>query len=198
MPPVSEIQPPFSLAGNNRGRQDADPAGRNRMKRLAILSIATSALALTACASLAPYGPQMSSGGQGFAEQRIESNRYRVTYNGVGSPGPVADFALLRAAELATQNGYDWFEVTQRWIDGRPDSAGGVRPSLGVGYGSSRSSGRYGSYSSSGVGVGVGLNFSGPSPTSTTLEVVMGRGQRPDRPEAYDARGVQDAIRARL
>lgn len=165
------------------------------MKRLAILTVAASALALTACASLAPYGPQQSPGGQGFTEQRIESNRYRVTYYGVGAAGPVGDYALLRAADLTTQSGYDWFEITQRWVDGRPDSAGGLRPSLGVGYGSGRSSGRYGSYSSSGVGVGVGLNFSGPSPTSTSLEIVMGNGRRPDRPEAYDARGVQESLR---
>ena len=102
--------------------------------------------------------------------------------------------ALLRAAELTLENGYDWFEVTQRWIDGRPDSAGGVRPSLGIG----ASSGRYGRYSSSGVGVGVGLNFSGPSPTSTSLEILTGAGPRPDRREAYDARGVVESLRARL
>lgn len=160
------------------------------MRRLLILGLAASALALSACASLAPYGPQGAPGGQGYAEQRIERDRYRVTYSGVGAPGPVADFALRRAADLTIQNGYDWFEVTQRWIDGRPDSAGGVRPSFGVGYGSSRYSGRYGGFSSSGVGVGLGLNFSGPSPTSTTLEIVMGNGRRPDRPEAYDARDV--------
>lgn len=159
------------------------------------LVIATAALSLAACASLAPYGPQRGPNGQGFSEQRIESDRYRVSYNGVGAPGPVADMALLRAADLTLEQGYDWFEVTQRWIDGRPDSAGGMRPSVGVSYGSGRSSGRYGSYSSSGVGVGVGLNFSGPSPTSTTLEVVMGNGPRPDRPNAYDARGVQDNLR---
>lgn len=168
------------------------------MKRFVLPVIAASALALAACASLAPYSAQTGPGGQGYTEQRIENDRYRVTYYGVGAPGPVADFALLRAAELATAEGYDWFEVTQRWTDGRPDSAGGVRPSVGVGYGSSRYDGRYGRYSSSGVGVGVGLNFSGPSPTSTSLEVVMGRGSRPDRPNAYDARGVQDAIRPRL
>ena len=168
------------------------------MKRLTLPLIAAAGLALSACASLAPYGAQTGPGGQGYAEQRIESNRYRVTYNGVGSAGPVADMALLRAAELTTAQGYDWFEVTQRWTDGRLDSAGGLRPSVGVGYGSSRSSGRYGSYSSSGVGVGVGLNFSGPSPTSTTLEVVMGNGPRPDRPNAYDARGVPDSLRARF
>lgn len=173
------------------------------MKRLVLASLAASTLAastlaLSACASLAPYGPQQGPGGQGFAEQRIESNRWRVTYNGVGAPGPVADYALLRAADLTTQEGHDWFEVTQRWIDGRPDSAGGVRPSLGVGYGSSRYSGRHGGFSSSGVGVGVGLNFSGPSPTSTTLEILMGDGRKPDRTEAYDARGVQEALRGRL
>ena len=164
------------------------------MNRLSLPLIAAAGLALTACASLAPYGPQMGAGGQGYVEQRIESNRFRVTYNGVGAPGPVADFALLRAAELTTAQGYDWFEVTQRWIDGRPDSAGGLRPSVGVGYDSSSYGGRYGEYRSSGVGVGVGLNFSGPSPTSTTLEVVMGNGERPDRPNAYDARAVQESL----
>ncbi|MBA4805487.1 MAG: hypothetical protein H2038_12635 [Brevundimonas sp.] len=168
------------------------------MKRLTLPLIAAAGLALSACASLAPYGPQSSPGGQGYTEQRIESDRFRITYYGVGAPGPVADLALLRAAELTLAQGHDWFEVTQRWTDGRPDSAGGLRPSVGVGYGSGRSSGRYGSYSSSGLGVGVGLNFSGPSPTSTTLEVIMGDGARPDRPNAYDARGVQDSLRPRL
>lgn len=161
------------------------------MNRFALSVVALAGLTLSACASLAPYGPQMGPGGQGYVEQRIESNRFRVTYSGVGHPGPVADYALLRAAELTVSQGYDWFEVTQRWIDGRPDSAGGMRPSVGVGYGSSR----YGGYSASGVGVGLGLNFSGPSPTSTTLEVVMGNGARPDRPNAYDARGVQESLR---
>lgn len=158
--------------------------------RLTLPLIAAAGLALSACASLAPYGPQIGPGGQGYAEQRIESNRYRVTYNGVGAPGPVADFALLRAAELTLAEGYDWFEVVQRWTDGRLDSAGGLRPSVGVGYGSSR----YGGYRASGVGVGLGLNFSGPSPTSTTLEVVMGNGETPDRPNAYDASSVRDSL----
>lgn len=160
------------------------------MKRLAIALTGLSALALGACANLAPYGAQQGQGGQGFSEQRIESNRYRVSYNGVGAAGRVADWALLRAADLTTEQGYDWFEVTQSWTDGRPGGAGGVRPSVSIGGGSSR----YGGYSASGVGVGVGLNFSGPQPTSTTLEVVLGRGQKPDRPNAYDARSVQGSI----
>ena len=167
------------------------------MKRLTFGLIAASALALSACASLAPYGPQQSAGGQGFNEQRIEADRFRVTYNGVGAVGPVADRALFRAAQLTVDQGYDWFEVTQRYVDGRPDSAGGFRPSVSVGYGGG--SGRYGGYrySSSGVGVGVGLNFQGPSPTSTLLEIRLGRGARPDRGEAYDAREVRYALSGR-
>ena len=160
------------------------------MKRLAILAIAASTAALAACASLAPYGPQAGPGGQGYSEQRIESDRYRVTYRGVGAPGPVADLALLRAATLTTEQGYDWFAVTQRYIDGRPDSAGGVRPSVSIGGGSSS----YGRYLSSGVGVGVGIDLSGPQPTSTVLEIRLGRGAKPNRSEAYDAREVANAL----
>lgn len=161
------------------------------MRPNAVLILAASAMAVSACASLAPYGPATSPRSQGFVEQRIESDRFRVTYRGVGAPGPVADLALLRAAELTVETGNDWFEVTQRYIDGRPDSAGGFRPSLGIGAGSSR----YGGFSSSGVGVGVGLNFSGPQPTSTVLEVRLGRGPAPDRAEAYEAREVIAALR---
>lgn len=156
-------------------------------RALALFAVAASALTLSACASLAPYGPQGGPGGQGYSEQRIERDRFRVTYNGVGAPGPVADMALLRAAQLTSEQGYDWFQVTQRYIDGRPDSAGGFRPSVSVGYGASN----YGGWRTSGTGVGLGLNFTGPSPTSTVLEVRLGRGPRPTDAEVYDAREVQ-------
>ncbi|CAN5337046.1 hypothetical protein BH10PSE2_BH10PSE2_18490 [soil metagenome] len=166
-----------------------------RSTAFASLFVAASALALSACATLAPYGPQGGPNGQGFSEQRIESDRYRVTYRGVGAPEPVADRALLRAAQLTTEQGYDWFEVTQRYVDGRPDSAGGMRPSVSIGGGTSHYGGRYGGFSSSGVGVGVGLNFSGPSATSTLLEIRLGRGPKPEDREAYDARDVQRNLR---
>ncbi len=162
------------------------------MKRLFVTAaVAAAGLALAACATMAPYGPATSPSSQGYAEQRIESDRWRVTYRGQGDVARVSDYALLRAAELTLGQGYDWFEVTQRWIDGRP--GGGVRPSVSIGGGSSR----YGGYRSSGVGVGVGLNFGGQEPTTTVLEIRMGRGARPDRGEAYDARGVRDSIRPR-
>lgn len=161
------------------------------MKPIALPVLCAAALGLSACASLQPYGPQVSGSGQGYAEQRIEADRYRVTYRGVGAPGPVADLALRRAAELTLGQGHDWFEVTQRWTDGRSDSAGGLRPSVSVGAGSSR----YGGYRASGVGVGVGLDLSGPQSTTTTLEILMGRGRKPDRPTVYAAREIEAALR---
>jgi len=169
-----------------------------KIQRTLFLTVAACAAMTTgACASLAPYGPQGGPGGQGYSEQRIERDRFRVSYNGVGAPGPVADMALLRAADLTIEQGFDWFAVTQRYIDGRPDSAGGFRPSVSVGVGSS--SGRYGGYRYSGTstGIGVGLNFQGPSPTSTVLEVRLGRGARPDDVEAYDAREVRYSLSGR-
>ena len=70
------------------------------MKRFVILGVVGSVLALSACASLAPYGAQRAPGGQGYSEQRIESNRYRVTYNGVGAAGrdvdPQADVGVIQ------------------------------------------------------------------------------------------------------
>lgn len=165
---------------------------RRTLTRLALVSALAAATA--ACASLQPYGPVTAPGGQGYVEQRIESDRWRVSYRGVGAPEPVADYALYRAAELTLAQGHDWFEITQRWTDGRPDSAGGIRPSLSIGAGS----GRYGLYSGSGVGVGVGLNFTGPSPTSTQLEVLMGDGAPPERTTVYDARGVLAALSGRV
>ena len=45
------------------------------MKRAVLIPIlAASALALTACASMQPYGPAMGPSAQGYSEQRIESD----------------------------------------------------------------------------------------------------------------------------
>lgn len=162
------------------------------MRPAALALALVSALAVSGCASLAPYGPQTAPRGQGYAEQRIETHRWRVSYQGVGDAGRVADYALLRAAELTLEQGQDWFEVTQSWIDGRPGAAGGVRPSVSIGAGS----GRWGGYRSSGVGVGLSFDISGPQPVSTQIEIITGRGDRPDRPDVYEARAVITALRS--
>ncbi len=151
-----------------------------------LIAFAAAALALAACAATGPavYGPADEKG-FGYAEQRIEDDRYRITYQGSGGMPPelVEDYALRRAAELAVQNGYDWFRVTGRDLAG--EERGGV--SVGTGFGSSS----YGRRSSVGVGVGADLGRVGAQEFYTArMEVLMGSGDAPEDGEVYDAQSV--------
>jgi hypothetical protein len=91
---------------------------RTTLKTLAVTAVA--ALALSACATATPYQPAGYNGSRGgYAEQRLEDNRYRVTFagNSVTSREQVEMSLLLRAAELTAQSGYDWFSTTNRSTD---------------------------------------------------------------------------------
>ncbi len=151
------------------------------------------ALSLAACATAVgtDYRPADKKG-YGYAEQRVEAGRYRVTFAGDGATPPalVEDFALLRAAELAKANGYDWFRVVGR--DLSEERKGGV--GIGAGAGGGSTGGR------SGVGVGVSgdLGTIGAKKFYTArLEVLMGKGPKPEGPDVYDAKSVIDSIRER-
>jgi len=154
------------------------------MKRHAglVLSLAL----LGGCAS-APtlYAARATPAGVGYTEFRLEPGRYRVTFQ--GGPGApveqVSDYALLRAAELAVRDGYDWFRVSDR-VTSSTGAGNGPRLSLGGG------SSRYGGRSSVGLGVGTSFNL-GPGPAVTSsLEVVFGRGAAPRDADVYMAREI--------
>lgn len=88
------------------------------MKRVLMAAAAT--LALAACATATPYQPAGFNGQRGgYAEQRIEENRFRVGFagNSVTSRETVESYLLYRAAELTVQNGYDWFATADRATD---------------------------------------------------------------------------------
>ncbi|WP_372785629.1 hypothetical protein [Phenylobacterium sp.] len=159
------------------------------MKRLLLPALA--ALSLAACAT-APTHFQPAGGRDavGFSDTRIEPGRYRVTFQGgPGAPaGQVQDYALLRAADLAVADGYDWFRITDRIT--RQNGYGGS--SLSVGFGGMS----FGRHSATSVGVGTGVPLSGGPSLVTSLEVLMGKGPKPADGDVYDARGVQRSIRA--
>ena len=164
-----------------------------------LLTVAVSALALSACATATPYQPAGSSGYGGYAEQRLESDRYRVTFagNSVTSREQVEMSLLLRAAELTVQDGYDWFATVNRATD-RDTRYSALNRGPDPLY--------YGRYSP----------FWGPSwryyrggawsrwndpfgddmireidRYEASAEIVMGRGQKPtDDPNAFNAREV--------
>lgn len=156
--------------------------------------LAAAMLALASCATAVgtAYGPA-DSRGYGYTEMRIESDRYRVIFAGDGATPPetVEDYAMLRAAELAIENGYDWFRVVGRSMDAQ--EKGGV--GIGAGFGT----GSYGRRSGVSVGVGGDLGAVGAKRFYTArLEVLMGKGEKPDDPAAYDARDLAESIRMRI
>ena len=157
-----------------------------------ILISAGTALVLASCAAVGPaaYGPA-DDRGFGYAETRIENNRYRVVYSGSGGmpPEQVEDYALLRAGELTLAEGYDWFRVVARNIS--REQRGGVSLGAGVGTGS------YGSRSSVGVGVGGDFGRVGARDYFTArIEVLMAAGAAPEDGDVYDAAAIVGSIGA--
>ncbi len=162
------------------------------MRRMVFIGAAAMLLAACATAVGTAYGPADSKG-YGYTQTRIEADRYRVVFTGDGATAPetVEDYAMLRAAELAVENGYDWFRVVGHTMD--EQEKGGV--GVGAGFGT----GSYGRRSGVSVGVGGDLGTVGGRKFYTArLEVLMGKGDKPDDPAAYDARSLIDSIRARM
>jgi hypothetical protein len=159
------------------------------MKRLVLSAVC--ALALGACATPVSYGPAISSRASGFTEQRIENDRFRVTFRGAGPAAQINDFALLRASELTLQQNFDWFRIVGRSEDIGRDSG----PRMSVGTGSSS----YGRRSAVGVGIGTSFDLGGGPMREVALEIKMGAGPPPpnDR-DVYDARSVMNSIRSRM
>ncbi|WP_421788620.1 CC0125/CC1285 family lipoprotein [Hyphobacterium sp.] len=88
------------------------------MRLTAVLLMA--GLLLAACATPTPYQASGSDGGvYGYSEQRIERDRYRITFSGnsLTDRETVETYLLYRAAELTRESGYDSFTVIDRYTD---------------------------------------------------------------------------------
>jgi hypothetical protein len=161
------------------------------MKRLILTGLA--ALSLAACATEPTrYQPAAGPNAIGYSEYRIEPGRYRVTFRGGSGapPNQVMDYAIVRAADLALAEGYDWFRVSDRFMRATGEGSGGPRISLGVG------GMDFGRHSSVGLGVGTGFNLGGQSTPASeaTIEVFMGKGPKPNGVDVYDARAVRSTL----
>jgi hypothetical protein len=166
------------------------------MRKTCVVVAAAVVLAGCATAVGTAYAPADAKG-FGYAETRVEPDRYRITFAGDGATPPevVEDFAMLRAAELAVAGGYDWFRVVARALSA--EDKGGV--GIGAGFGT----GSVGRRSAVGVGVGGDLGTVGARRFYTArLEVLFGRGAKPEQGPGdsgvYDARSVIEAVRSRM
>jgi hypothetical protein len=180
---------------------------RHRFPRLAILA-ATTALALTACATATPYGPAGPDSRYGYSDQRVDSDRYRVNFagNSVTSREQVEMALLLRAAELTLESGNDWFATVQRQTDRDVRYQSTLDPYYGA-YGPYWGpSWRYysrGYWSPWGWGGPYGYGYGGDlreiDRFEASAEIIVGRGSKPEGdPNAFDAREVVNNLGPRL
>lgn len=99
------------------------------------LLLACAAALLAACATATPYQPAVQAGAYGFDQQKIENNRFSVSFSGnsLTERETVETYLLYRAAELAVANGYDYFTVAEAETDANrrviatPSPFGGFR-----------------------------------------------------------------------
>jgi len=161
-----------------------------------LILTATTALALTACATgPSAYGPS-DGRSLGFENTQIEKDRFRIAYTG-RTEAEARDYVLLRAAEIALAEGYTHFKV----LGGNTSSNGGSSPvssRVGIGIGSGGYGwGRRGGTRTN-VNLGIGINdvaraLQG-SKVTESIEVVLKRSGSDD-PAVYDARSVTESIR---
>lgn len=171
---------------------------RHRFLKPALLAV-TAALALSACATATPYGPAGVDSRYGYSEQRVDADRYRVSFSGnsVTSREQVDMALLLRAAEVTVENGYDWFATINRATDrdvrlqATPDPFYYDR--YGPFWGPSWRYYRRGYWSPWGDPFWGRRDFDVREIEryEASAEIVMGRGQKPaDDANAFDAREV--------
>lgn len=168
------------------------------------------ALVMAACASQTPYQAAERKGAPGYYETIVTKDRYRITFKGnsITDRETVRDYAMLRAAEVTMEHGFDWFETVDKETDKdtRTTTTGGaIGPSYQTTYYSAQSCDALGNcdtavYSATTptyVGGGVSTTTSRDS-YSVTLEIRMGKDPKPDTASAYDAKSVAQAVRSRI
>lgn len=163
--------------------------------RSQVLCVSLLALLVSACASSPMYRAADRDGDTGYSETKLADNRYRVNFTGSAgtASAKTQDAALLRAAELTRQQGYDWFRVTDRKLDRRTERSvaddGGFSQPPEV----YRSCGLVSCQTT----VVSSPDYAGSDVVSTrseytaSLEIVLGKYPKPDKAEAYDARELQ-------
>ena len=175
-----------------------------------VLVAAAAALALAGCATTTPYQPAGFNGQRGgYAEQRVDQNRYRVSFagNSVTSREQVEMSLLFRAAELTAENGYDWFSTVNRATDRDVRYVQDYDPfyaGYGRGWGPSWRYYRRGLWSPWGFGGPGRFGWNDHEVREidrfeASAEIVMGRCAKPaDDPNAFDAREVMSNLGPRI
>jgi hypothetical protein len=137
------------------------------VKRFVLIS---AMLALSACQTAAPaYQAASRPGDIGYFSAPADGGRQAVTYTGEKgmTPAQVAEYALLRAAELTLASGQEWFAVlhtaSQQVQVGDVNRIAGRSGSVLTGESTTAGAGGGGDRRSAGAGVDDGAVPGGPS-----------------------------------
>jgi len=158
-------------------------------KKFALFPVIIAALSLSACAT--PYTHDGALGG--YNDTRLAENVFQVSFQGNGytSEQRVADFTLLRSAEVAMQNGYNYFIIVKEHESAR--SGAFTTPTSSYTTGSVYGSGNY-AYGSATTTTTGGQTFLFSIPSSRNTIVCY-----KDKPEinglVYNAKIVAASIR---
>ncbi len=140
---------------------------------------------LTACAAMpTTYHPQANLTGDGYRDVPIETDRYRIDFRGnIRTPRSVVEeYLLYNAAEVTVNHGYDFFYVVNSNTDTQTRYDGYVDPDFG--------GGAFGGYGYPGWYGGASFSETANNSYDATATILVGKGARPNDPNAYDARDV--------
>lgn len=169
------------------------PQEANVRKLVTTLCVAGAGLLAAACTTTTGYGPATYDQGYGFQETRIEQNRWQVTFagNSLTDLQTVETYMLYRAAELTSQQGYDYFIMVDRKVDEDSSmrSTGFGRTPMAFQYYHPRFGWRY--YRDPFYDPFYdGFDMREVNRYRAISEIVMGKGPKPADPKAYDAEDV--------
>jgi hypothetical protein len=166
------------------------------------LLLGATALILTACATgPTAYGPTGPESAFGFNEYPIENDRFRVSYTG-RTAAEAHDYALLRSAEIALDQGYSHFKIVNGALSGDENRESPVSTSVGIGIGSGRGyRGYYSGRSRTNVGIGIGIHdlgrALGGNKVTQSFEILLRNGGGDD-PDIYSASSITESIKPDL
>ncbi len=180
------------------------------MKRVLTTAGAIIAIAagLAACETATPYQPAPpghAESSYGYKDYKVDSTHWRVTFSGnsMTTRETVEKYLLYRAAELALQQGFDWFETTDRhterntsfYADTDPFYHSGFWASYGWGWRPYwRYSGPWGSRSwdpwFGGPFWANDIDIQQVNRFEASTEIVMGKGPPPSGQRVFNAREV--------
>ena len=159
---------------------------------------------LSACTS-APSSPYKAAkgSGYGYSEKSLGTNNYRIEFKiANGNTRKAEDYAILRAAELTISQGYDWFEVKNRYLTHNDMDKRNKNVNDSDRYSREQISRECGL-----LGCRTQVR-SMPEPdvdneilsreASVIVEIIFGKGIRPAKQNIYDALETRETLRAKL